>query len=115
MKNLKITVLIVIAFLIGASAVSIYASGSNLIMVPATINGYSTLDLLNYLATLKQNADKLAARPTQQQLIQQYEAANPRPANCPNLIGVKYNPCLITLENYNTAENKWVNSRLGNQ
>lgn len=66
MKNIKITLLILIAFIVGAYSTSIYASSNRLIMVPEYINGYSTLDLLNYMAKLKEKEDNIVIQNTVQ-------------------------------------------------
>lgn len=66
MKNIKITILILIAFLVGAYSTSIYASSNRLIMVPEYIRGYSTLDLLNYMAKQKAKEDNLIIQNTVQ-------------------------------------------------
>ena len=61
MDSIKITILILIAFIAGAFAVNTYAQAVNLIEVPATINGYRTFDLLVYLAQLKAKDDEAKA------------------------------------------------------
>ena len=45
--------IILIAFIIGASASSVYAQTQRLIQVPEYIGGYSTVELLNYVANMK--------------------------------------------------------------
>lgn len=57
MKNIKITILILVAFLLGAFATNIYASSVKLIMVPEYIGNYKTVDLLEYVMKTKQKED----------------------------------------------------------
>lgn len=57
MKNIKITILILVAFLLGAFATNIYASSVKLIMVPEYIGNYKTIDLLEYVMKAKQKED----------------------------------------------------------
>lgn len=68
MKILKIIILILIGFFLGVSANLLLASKITSIQVPEYINGYKTLDLLDYLASLKakqDDADRLLKIPTQ--------------------------------------------------
>ena len=57
MKNLKTTILIVLSFVIGATAVKLHAQVIDYMQVPTTINGYRTFDLLVYLSQLKAKDD----------------------------------------------------------
>lgn len=57
MKNIKVTLLIVVAFLLGAITTNLYASTIRLIMVPEYIGNYKTVDLLEYLMKQKQKED----------------------------------------------------------
>ena len=56
---MKTLILILISFLIGAFAAYSYASYVKTIEVPEYINGYLTLDLLDYLSTLKVKQDAI--------------------------------------------------------
>ncbi len=49
--------IILVAFIIGASASSVYAQAQKLIQVPEYIGGYSTVELLNYVANMKAKED----------------------------------------------------------
>lgn len=54
-----------LAFIIGGLASNIYAQTIRLIEVPEYINGYSTIDLLNYPSQLKanDNGNKIITQP----------------------------------------------------
>lgn len=59
MKTIKITAIIIVSFLVGASVSQVSASVQRLIQVPEYINGYSTIELLEYVSTLKATQDKV--------------------------------------------------------
>jgi len=58
MKLLKLTIILLLGIILGI-AFTTYASYVKLIQVPEYIKGYSTIELLEYLANLKANQDAL--------------------------------------------------------
>jgi hypothetical protein len=62
MKTLILTIGIIIGFALSL-AFNTYGSYINLIQVPEYINGYKTLDLLNYLSELKAQKDANELKP----------------------------------------------------
>lgn len=69
MKNIKITLLIVVAFLLGAITTNLYASTIRLIMVPEYIGNYKTVDLLEYLMKQKQKEDVSKKQKTEEPAV----------------------------------------------
>lgn len=64
MKTLKLTILIAIAFIVGAYTTHLYASAQRMILVPEYVGGYNTVDLLEYVAKLKAKEDTKVTPPT---------------------------------------------------
>jgi len=95
MKNIKITILIITVFILGASASNIYASQVKMIMIPDHIGKYSTIDLLNYLASIKATEDKT------KQTIKIIPVVQPTIINVPTTAS----PIIVVPENKPTVTN----------
>ncbi len=93
------------------------AKGADLntpIMVPATVNGYSTIDLLTYVAKLKASDDaKNTPKPTSDELSVQYLSRYPKPT-CPKgvLSSLALQTCQAQVRSYDRDETNWVNVQL---
>ena len=117
---MKKFIFIGILFVVIATFQSVRGADLNTpIMVPATVGGYNTVDLLAYVAKLKAADDaKTGAavpivKPTKEELEAQYVKNNIKPVCVKGaLSSLAIQLCQASVKQYNKDEAFWVNQQL---